>query len=103
MHAAVFYVANECNLFVKRANGSVQKVQIGTRKRFKKMHTEEKSTSQIFRSDAFSLKNEMTNKIFLILVKMIPGDPNGFQTVSDVGSSLVKMVTPAVDAENLTG
>lgn len=31
------------------------------------------------------------------------GDPNGFQTGSDVGSGLIKMVTATVDAENLSG
>lgn len=31
------------------------------------------------------------------------GDGNDFQTVSDVGNGLLKMVTAVVDAENLTG
>lgn len=69
------------------------------------MHIEENSTSQILRSDAFSWKNEMTNEIFWCAWYHTDpaGDPNGFQTVSDVGSGLLKMVTAAVDAENLTG
>lgn len=31
------------------------------------------------------------------------GNPKGFQTLGDVGSGLLKMVTEAVEAENLTG
>lgn len=35
---------------------------------------------------------------------MIPaGNPKGFQTLGDVGSVLLEMVTAVVEAENLTG
>lgn len=70
------------------------------------MHTEENSSSQILRSDAFSCKkNEMPNEIFWCAgyYNDPAGVPSGFQTVSDVGSGLLKMVTAVVDAENLTG
>lgn len=74
------------------------------RKRVKKMHIEENSTSQIFRSDAFSWKTEMTNEVFwCVWQRSDPaGDSAGFQTFSDMGSGLLKMVT-AAEADNLTG
>lgn len=50
-------------------------------------------------------KNEMPNEIFWCAgyYNDPAGVPSGFQTVSDVGSGLLKMVTAVVDAENLTG
>lgn len=72
------------------------------------MHVKEKSTSQILRSDAFSWKNDVTNGILWCAwshneIQWLPQGIRRVSRVGDVGSELLKMVTAAVEAENLTG